>query len=354
LLGLGLVLRPVRSAVLDRAQDVVRWSNGSWMEQLNEGELLIKEGRFAEAAAHLERLDRMHPARNVRHALNRERERLLSLLAQSYEGLDRRALAIQTYQRLVAFDPKHYRNHFELAQASERLLGRTSTGTEALDAYAAALKILPVHLPSVRGRIKYYSENSEFTHVVEEYERYLNAYLIQNAEVRVGNAVVEVPVLVDGRQRDFEIPMATTLSTNDVLTIATRGFAVAVDRVEIVPGARVGEVAKATPLSADLSNPDCLELERAERGAYRPLGAASALRLAIPGGLDAVGGVRLRMAFFKPVDHDLWVAVEKSYKNLLNETGRIAAGTRSVPFASPEAADLVISRLEWATEGELP
>ena len=351
--GLAVVVDPVRVRILNAAQRGVQHWDDRWTERLQEGERLVAEGRFAEAAAYLERLDRMHPARNVRHGRDKERELVLRLLGQSYEALDRRTLTIETYQRLVAFDPRHYRNHFELAQASDRLLSRATMAPEARDAYAAVLGILPAHLPSVRGFTQYYLDRGEFIPVVEGYERYLDAFLVQGVLVRLGDQVVRLPVLVDGRPRDYDVTMDPDRSAGDVLAIATEGFAVSVERVDLLPATRAGVEDHVAPVSADLANPVLVDFEPAEHGAYRALGPGSELRFQVPGGGGAVAGVRLRLVLFKPVDRQLWTAVSKSFENLLNETGRNLAAARTVTLESPATADRVMGRLDWATEGVL-
>jgi tetratricopeptide (TPR) repeat protein len=352
-LGAMTVVGPIRGAVLDRAQAAVDWWEGRWWERLREGERLVRAGRFVEAQAHLERLDQTYPARNVRHARDQEREHLLRLLAQTYEALDRRTLTLQTYQRLVAFDPKHYRNYFTLGQASDRLLSRASMAVEARDAFAAALNIFPAHLPSVRGYIAYYVDQGQFSPIVEAYERYLDAFLIQNVEVRLGDAVVALPVQVDGRTREYEIPMSAAPSGSDVLTIGTGGFAVAIDRISMRPAIRAGVVPAPETVSVEPADVGLVDLEVADRGVYRPTGAGSPLHVKVPAALDAVGAVYVRLALFKPIDRELWGTVSKSYRNLLNDGGLLAATERTVVFESAEAADAVVERLDWARAGVL-
>ena len=351
--GLSVAVGPVRARMLDRVQTIVEWWEGRWADRLEEGERLVAEERWADAATYLERLDRIHPARNVKHARDMQRERLLRLLARSYEGLDRRARTIETYRRLVAFDPKHYRNHFDLAQASERLLSRATMAPEARDAYAATLELFPAHLPSVRGYLRYYLDRGEFITVVEGYEDYLNAYLIQYVRVSLGDTSVDLPVLVDGRPRDYEIPIAAAVSASDVLTVATGGFALAVERVEVLPAVRVGVVNRGDAAPVDLSGARLHQVELVESGTYRPLGAGSTVQLPLPSEQDSIGRVRVRIALFKPVDRELWAFVSRSYGNLLDDAGRLTAARRTLVLESAAAADLVMERLVWAQEGVL-
>ena len=351
LVGMSVLVGPIRARVLDGAQKSVVWWEGRWSERLREGERLVAEKRWEEAVSYLERLDRIHPARNVRHKRDRERERVLRLLARSYEALDRRARTIETYQRLVAFDPNHYRNHFDLAQASERLLSRGTMAPEARDAYAAALDIFPAYLPSVRGYTRYYLDRGESGEVVASYQRYLDAYLVQDAHVSFGDAVVDFPVVVDGRYRDYEIPAITVWSAGDVLTIATGGFAAGVEAVEVLPAMQVGVAQRDDVVSVDLAHAGLVDFEPVDAHVYQPLGVGSALVLPVSNGVSAVRGVRLRVALFKPVDPDLWAVVSKSFRNRLDEVGLVRAKRRTVVLESRAAADLVTERLTWALEG---
>ena len=313
--GLVLVsvaLGPIRARVLGGTQNGADWWEGRWLARLQVAERLVAESSWDEAVARLERLDRLHPARSVKHARDKERERVLRLLAQSYEALDRRAQTIQTYRRLVDFDPNHYRNPFDLAQALDRLRGRGTTPAEARDAYAAALDLFPAHLPSVRGYAAYYLDRSESREVTASYERYLDAYLVQHVRVGVGDVTSDLPVLVDGRFRDYELAIANSWSAGDVLRIATGGFAGALQTVEVLPAIRVGRVPEHDAVPVDVAEARTVEFELAGRGTYRPSGPGSALILPIPDWVRAVRGVRLRLALFKPVDRELWTAVSRS------------------------------------------
>jgi hypothetical protein len=69
--------------------------------------------------------------------------------------------------------------------------------------------------------------------------------------------------------------------------------------------------------------------------------------------LDAVDRIHLRLALFKPVDRELWTAVAKSFHNLLDDSGHLAAAMRTVTLESTHAADLVMEQLVWAQRGVL-
>jgi hypothetical protein len=188
---------------------------------------------------------------------------------------------------------------------------------------------------------------------VDAYEQYLNAFLVQHIEVRLGNEVAVVPVQVDGRARDYEVPLSTVLSGGEILTITTGGFPVAIQQINLRSGTRTGLVAAVNSADESLSGLEFAELEDAEHGALRSTGPNAALRIKVPESLRSVSQLRLRVALFKPVDRDLWRVVSRSYENLLNEAALRAATERSVVFASADAADSVVARLGWARAGLL-
>jgi hypothetical protein len=218
-----------------------------------------------------------------------------------------------------------------------------------------------VHLPSLRGYLTYYTDHGDFRPVVAAYGAYLDAHLVQLVEVRLGSAKTTIGMLVDGRMRDYEIPLAASLSATDTLTIATGGFAAAIESAAIVPAARVGRAVTLEPVGLDVGSAELVAFGRGEGGALVPTGIESAVRLRVPadGGQRAAalpaaaGGIRLRLAVYKPIDRPLWSTIVKSYSNVLDDAGLAAARQRTVAFATPEAADLVLARTGWSKEGRL-
>jgi tetratricopeptide (TPR) repeat protein len=352
LVVVGFAARPVRVRALELVQrGIDRWE-GRWEDRLRHGERLLDEGRTLEAVDYLERLDRIFPATDVRHGLDQQREWLLVLLARGYEALDRRTRTIETYQRLVAFDPRNFRNHVDLARASERLLSGAFLAPEARDAYAAALAILPVHLPSLRGYIDYYLDRGEFPPIVRAYETYLDATLVQPIELRLGDLVVGVPVLVDGRLRDYEIALPAPVDGQGrTLSVATGGYSAAIQQATLHPAVVAGAIASGEPVPLDVTRIEPRAFEQVGRSAYRALDETAALSVRVPDASGPVAKLHLRLALFKPVDRALFAGVVKSYRNVLDDAGLAAAEARTVVLESPEAADRVIGRLEWFTEG---
>jgi tetratricopeptide (TPR) repeat protein len=349
---LGFAARPVRVRALDMLQrGLDRWE-GRWDERLRQGERLLAEGRTLEAVEYLEQLDRVFPATDVRHARDQQREWLLVLLARGYEALDRRTRTIETYQRLVLFDPRNYRNHFDLGRASERLLSGAFLAPEARDAYAAALAIHPVHLPSLRGYIDYYLDRSEFPPIVRAFETYQEATLVQQVEIRVGNQGVTVPVLVDGRFRDYDVALPAPIQGRAVtLTVATGGFSIALEQATLTPAIVAGAMGTSDPMALDVTRVEPRAFDRVRPQVFRAADETSTLAVPIPDTSESLARVRLRLALFKPIDRALFAGIARSYRNLLNDRGLAEAEARTVLDDSPEAADRVYNRLWWHTEG---
>ena len=148
---------PVRSRILDGIQRGIHTWDNRWTRRLEVGEAMVRAGHYDEAVGYLEQLDREFPAKDVRHGRDKERERLLVALGRCYTELDRKSRAIETYQRLVRFDPRNYRNHYALGVAANKLLAGWAPAVEARDAFLQVLAINPNHLPSVRGAMAYHA-----------------------------------------------------------------------------------------------------------------------------------------------------------------------------------------------------
>lgn len=347
----AFAFRPTRLPALGLIERAVRFWDDRWTRRLEAGQQLLASGPPQAAVDYLTRLDRAFPATDVRHARDQQRELLLRLLGQAEEAAGHRRRAMEAYQRLVAFDPNNYRNHFAYAQAAQRLLSGWAEAPEARDGFAAVLQILPSHLPSLRGYVDYYLDRGEFIPIVAAYRSYLDAHLVQRIELRVGDSVAVVPILVDGRLHDVDLPFAVPPGSGQVLELATAGFSVAVDRVELEAPARVGRVASISRVDLDRAPARLTALEPAEHGAFRATDSTAALGWPLPSLPDGVARVRLRLALFKPVDRPLWNGIEKSYLNLLDRSGLDSAVVRTVVLPDPAAADRVMGRLPWARGG---
>ena len=353
IVGLGLlaiVLPPSRRRLLAGVERTVRWWDDRWARRLERGQALLGSGAVDQAVDYLAKLDAVHPATNVRHARDKEREKLLRLLAMGYERQGKSGRAIETYQRLVGFDSLNYRNHLELARAAERLLSGWALAPEARDAYQRVLALFPSHLPAIRGYVDYYQDRGEFIPVVNAFQTYLDAHLVQPVVLSIGAERVEVPVLVDGVVRDFEVPLVSP-NAAESLTVDAGGFAFVLDRIEVVPAARVGRAGPGGSITVPLTSIAATGLRSVEPGRFAPLDSVEGRLTARLGSTVMVGTVRLRIGLFKPVDAALWATVAKSFRNLLDGAGLAAAERRVVVLGTAGEADRVLSRLPWTREG---
>ncbi len=335
----ALAAPPVRVPVLGLLQGAVdRWE-ARWSRRLAAGERLLAAGHAGAATAYLERLDRIFPARTSRHARDQERERLLVLLARAYEAAGRTRLTMETYQRLVAFDTLNYFNRYELARAAERLLSGWAVAPEARDGYAAALRLFPSHLPSLRGYVDYYMDRGDFAPVVQAYRVYLDAALVERIEVRLGGATVAVRVMADGRPHHLVVPAPVPGARVDTVELRS-AFPLAVEHIEVVGAARVGRPGPGTGASA-----------RLDTGPILPSSDSASVAVRLPALAAGLGELRLRVRVFKPVDAGLWALVVRSHRNLLDGEGLAAATARTAPMPTAEAADRILRRTGWARSG---
>jgi len=347
----ALVVTPVRVGLLGVLQSAVdRWDE-RWTRRLVAGEALVARGAYAEAARYLERLDRAFPATDVRHARDKQRERLLLLLGRSYEALGKKGRAMAAYDRLVAFDPLNYHNHFERARAAERLLSGWALAPEARDGYAEVLKLFPSHLPSVRGYVDYYMDRGEFLPVVQAYRDYLDAFLVQRVEIRLGEDSVVALLQVDGLLHEVELPLTASAGGPASLSIRSSGFAMQIQQIILVPATAVGVIETGQPVDVPPRPSTLLNFEPVEGGALRPTGDSTLVAYPLPALSTGIAGIRLRLRLYKPVDDELWQWVSKSHRNLLDQDGLADAADRTLTLGSAEFADNVIAHQLWAREG---
>ncbi len=352
-LGIGaLLVTPVRVRLLNTLQTVVDHWDDRWSRRLAYGEELYRRGDYATAAAYLERLDAEFPARSVRHSRDKQREWLLTLLGRSYEALDKKSKAMKTFARLVAFDSLNYRNHFEQAEAAEKLLSGWALAPEARDAYAQVLVLAPYHLPSVRGIVNYYSDKGEWHPLVEAYQKYLDAFLIQRVQIRLGDSTFVALVPVDGLPHDIPVPLSAPKGWGGDLVLQPGGFAMALDAAFLTPAVTVGVVQRRGETMLRVQPQVLQGMEPGPDGAVLPAGSASTVSVAVPDQPQGIEQMRLRLRLFKPVDRQMWGTVAGAFQNLLDASAKADAAARTVPFASAAAADSVLTRLPWAQEGE--
>ncbi len=347
---MALAAAPSRERLLYGVQRVVQDWDGRWSVALARGDSLVAAGRWTEAEAYLAGLDRRFPARTARHAMDKEREHLLLLLGRTYVNLDKKSKALDAYQRLVAFDPNNFRNHYALALASDRLLSGWALAREARDAYAAVLVINPSHLPSLRGVVRYDSEKGLFGDVRDSYEAYLDAFLAADVTLRSGDSSVAVVVPVDGRWHEVEVPLGQPAGAAATLTVDASGYPVELGSATFLPALVAGRAGRGAPAVLPVDQAVVTGEAVVRDGRVLPMSRAVALE--VPGAVSpGTTGLRLRLRLFKPVDQGFWETVSAAYRNVLDMDGLDTARDRSAVYDDAAAADAVTGRQEWATEG---
>ncbi len=344
LLCLALAVGPVRERVLYRAKLLTAYWDDRWTRRLEQGEKLVAQKRYAEAANYLAALDREFPARDVRHARDKERTRLLMALGQCYTELKKRKLATETYQRLVAFDPKNWENNYAYAQAASKLRPNWAMPKDARDQYLAVLKINPNHLPSVGGYITYLGEKGDFTELNAAFESYLDALLLQRVTIKVSNIGADFVLPVDGRFHDVEVPLPQLGTWSGELSLSTHGYSIEIQRValgapQVVgrPGSTRREVwSGGTPWQVDSLTPRSATLYQSH--IKSPGGT---LHLPLESRPEPISTVYLHLRLIKPVDFQTWDAlgapmVKRSFQNRLNYGGLDSVKARIIVPDSTE------------------
>jgi tetratricopeptide (TPR) repeat protein len=323
----GILVNRIREPALDRVEQIINYWDDRWTRRLEHGERLVKDKEYAQAVEYLAALDRDFPARSVRHKRDMERERLLRALGTSYSELGKKRLALETYRRLVEFDPRNFESRHLLAEACLKF-GELDLAVEHI---AGVLKIHPTHMPSVRALLKIHFDKGNFAAVVDAYEAYLNAFLVQPAEAKLGQSSAKFNVPVDGRFHDVELRLNHSPDTPGELVLAAGQLAIEIKRVAIEAPVLVGKPGVPTvALWPGAILWRAQEMTPIGSGSYRALGPGAALRLDVPPQPRGVAKVYLTLRLFKPFDPELWGMVQKSYERLLKYDELKAARARSV------------------------
>jgi tetratricopeptide (TPR) repeat protein len=347
----AMAVKPIRLRLLGGLQGAAVRYDARWERRLAEGQRLVIAGRFDEATAYLDRLDAEFPARTSRYGRDKEREYLLRLLAQSYEATGHTGKAMATWTRLVAFDSLNYRNFFGYAQAAERLLSGWAVAPEARDGFARALDLLPSHLPSLRGYVAYYNDRGEWREVAAAYRTYLDAFLLEQVTLRIGDSTRVVPVLIDGLAHNFDVAVPVPPGWSGDLVLSSSVYPMALEQVAVLPALTVGAPAVRTPREVSLAAMTASNMTRSGPG-WVPTDSVAALHVPLQSGVTGLVRVTLRLRTFKLLDAPLWAMITKAYRNLLDAGGLADAQLRTATFASPAAADSAFSRLEWTRGGQ--
>lgn len=320
LITAAFFVAPVRQVLMSQVERVADYLDNRWWRSLQEGDRLVAEGRFEEAAEHLETLAARHPARNSRHARTLEMQRLLDLLGRSQQALGRKARTLNAYRRAALHDPRNYANHFRLAQAALAL----NEPEEALREFEEVLAIHPAHVRSLEGVIQIAIDGEDAAGVVEAYERYLDALVVREIEVRFGERVTLVPLVADGRFRTAELVAPLPEGWSGELTLSAAGVVPDLEWLELQPPLRVGQ-------------PGAPPVELPARGARRSTSSQASnrgvetysLELHVPPQPGGVARLRMRVRLLRPVRPDVWRTIEGSYATVLDGAGAAEARQRS-------------------------
>lgn len=334
LLLLGLAVAPTRERLLTGIEAAVDAWESRWSPRVEHGEELVATGRYEEAVDYLERLDRQFPARDVRHARDRERERILRALGRAYAALDRQGRALGAFARAVEFDPLDYRNRLELARAAARF-GDTDVAQRQ---FREILAMRPSHLPSLQAVVAHLYDEADYEGVVRVFEDYLGAFVVHHLVVRLGTGADTVPVQVDGRFHDVVARFSRPVGPARTLTLAPGPYAAELGSLTLEGGDEVGRADRPTPSLSESgrwttrtalvrSDREAEELPTGETVGSSPTGERLVVELgeAPPDIVTAT----LHLRLLKPIDLPTWSLVEASYRNLLDFAGLTGARRRS-------------------------
>lgn len=326
-LGLAALAVPaVRVALLDALEARLVAQNARWAERVERAEDIVAAGDYARALPLLEALDAELPAAHAKSVHERERVRVLWALAASQRALGRKRRTLETLERLVAFDPLDYRNQRELARSCVHF----HEEEQALEHYAAALAIQPADPESVREVIALRFEAGDAAGVVDTYERYLDAFLIDELAFAAGDASTLARVQADGRFHPVRVLLPRPPGWHGELVL-TSGPDAPVVLPDPTVGLEVADTRLETPLRVGRPPGPVPSPEGSWRARDR------ALRLSLPALPDGLAAVELRVRRTKPVTPATWDAVERSYRNLLAWERLERARARSFPAEPADA-----------------
>ena len=333
---LGLIA--VWGVGLGGAERVVEAWNGRWAARVARAEELFAAHRYEEAAAYLERLERAHPARFVKHARDREHERVLELLGLSHLTLGHKRRALEALERLVEFDPRNWNNHFCLGRA-RLVLGEPQAARESFE---RVLAIHPNHRPTVQAMIGMARDAGRQGDAAELFEAYLEAWLLARMRLRLGERELVLEVPVDGLEHTVEAPIELPEGWSGEVCLTTAGYSVRLESLELIGPLRTGSTAPASTMRVPGSAPwEPRSFHTGRAGVWSAFGTDSTLCL---GGVEAAAAARVRvtLAAYKDVPAELWEQVERSYRDALDIEGLEAARARTVVGGLLEAGSVYL------------
>ena len=186
------------------------------------------------------------------------------------------------------------------------------------------LSIHPSHLPSLEGIVQIALDGEDAPGVVEAYERYLDALVVRDIEVRFGDISVVVPVVADGRSRTIESTVTLPEGWSGEIALSANEAVPGLQRIELQPPLRVGEPGEP---GFDLQTEGNLTVS-SSTDAGQPVQRYS-LALDAPAQPYGVARVVMRLRLLKPVRADAWRMIEDAYATVLDRPGASAARRRS-------------------------
>lgn len=278
---------------------VERWRRG-WIDETERARVELQQGRTDAALARLERIVSTNGVDSVKHRFDKEHERALALLADAYAAQGKKGKALATLERLCAFDPKNFDNHFRHAQA----LLEFDEGGAAVEAFERVLAIHPTHWPSVAARIDLEYGAGAYAPIPGLYERYLDAWLLARLRLVAGEREAWFEVQADGREHQAQFELALDSGWSGPLVLETRGYSAELARLEFVPAMRVGESGRSA----------AVELRAGEVAASDVNSRIELGDVSLPAGAQLV---RVTLTVFKRVEAPSWAKVRKAYQNRL-------------------------------------
>ncbi len=321
-LGVGFVW----GIVFRGAERVVDAFEGRWPARVEHGAELLTQGHPKQAADYLEALDAKFPAQSVKHRFDRERERLLTLLAQSYVAIDKKKKALETSERLVAFDPRNWRNHFTQAQTALAF----GEGGVAKSAFDHVLAIHPLHLPSVEARIKLAYDGSLYAEIPPLWRAYVEAFRLADVDFTFGAAHAALEVPSDGLPHRFALAFVAAANSYGQAQLLTHGWSIDIRDIAFCSAMRVG--VEGTPQFQSLAPSawSVVDAKDLAPGRISATGVKSSLTRDIDGPADGIAQAAFEITAYKACTKSLWEMVEQSYKNRLlwDELESMRARTR--------------------------
>lgn len=277
-----------------------------WSRRLAYGEALVRSGQYEQAADYLENLDARFPAQSIKHRRDRERERLLSALAEAQEKSGRRKRSIRTLERLVNYDPNNIANHYMLGCA----LQRDGDDDAARRSFGNVLAISPYHLEATRAVMELDYESGRFGAVVDACSRFVDAVQFVQLSLEVGDQSLVIDAPTDGMVRDIRAPLNVEFGFQGPIRVRLRESEYYKRPVRLVIESAWGQsplqfgqtpnAIRRVELIVSQTSENVFELSA---DPHRPQ--------------QAIASVHLSLGIAPVIDDETWGMIERSYRNAL-------------------------------------